>query len=317
MASGRQSVVSQNLSLKLVSLLLAILLELYFYSPDNALTVWLPATIVVRNVPQSLMFIAPRHGERGIPARISVRGPRPLIERLRTTPQQLNFDYPPGEPMVFSLSVDRHQLSLPAGVELVDVEPESIAVELDRVITRDVPVQLDLGSVVPEGYLLSESSVTPSTVALSGPEREMERLPVVRTEHIDLSEVREERALDVRLQLPEGFLKAQPDVLAAKISVKPIPAQRVFDKIPVGPHAPPGFAGTVEPSKVRATLVGPKELLDQLQNSEVELRAATNGLSEGRHETGIEADLPNGVLLFATDPKKVIVTLMKEGTGKP
>src|SRR5689334_22599536 len=104
----------ENLSLKLISLILAVMLEIYFYSPDNSLTVSLPVTVELRNVPSTMMFISPRNGERGIPARLEVRGPRPLIEQVRTANHRYVVDYPPTHPTVFSSPLDARQLWLPA-----------------------------------------------------------------------------------------------------------------------------------------------------------------------------------------------------------
>ncbi len=306
----------ENLSLKLVSLILAILLEVYFYSPDNSLTITLPASIVIKNVPASMVFVAPRHGERGIPARIALRGPRPLIERLRTVPQQFTVEYPSGSPTVFPVNVDKRQLSLPAGIELIEVEPDNLTVELDRLVTRELPLEPHLEGTLPAGYYLESSIVRPRSISISGPAKDVDHLKGLLTEKITLADATEPILREVSIAFPPSSVRVEPEVASVRLEIKPIPAERVFDKVTVRLRAPEGFAGTVEPTKVRATVIGPKEQLDGLPSVGVELRPTIEGLGEGRHEVSLVADLPEGVRLFATEPKSVVVTLVRQTPAK-
>ncbi len=302
----------EHLSLKLISLILAFLLELYFYSPDNSLTVTVPISIEVRNVPASMMFISPRNAEKGLSARIEVRGPRPLIEQVRASTQRLSIDYPPSHPPVFSAPVDTRKLWLPAGVEVLEVQPNTITIELEEIAEKELPVHIAREGELEAGYQLEGITVLPETVLVRGPESEVKPLTAVQTKPVKLEGLRETRRIDLDLLNPGRFTQLGLETVAAELRIGIIPAERSFDKIAVKVLVPDGFAGTVEPTRVKATFVGPKELLEKLSAGAIQLQADGRELPEGRHQIECKAELTDGVTLYATDPKRVNVNLVKQ-----
>ncbi|MFN8389676.1 MAG: CdaR family protein [Bdellovibrionota bacterium] len=302
----------ENLSLKLISLILAVLLELYFYSPDNSLKVSLAATVEIRNVPTSLMFISPHHAERGITARVIVRGPRPLIEQAQGGNQRFILDYPQDSPLAFSASLDPRQLTLPAGVEVLEVNPPSITFELEHVVAKDLLVDVQRVGQVPTGYQLEGIRVYPDSVTVTGPESELASLRTVKTQRLSLDDLTDTKTVELPLETPGLLSRLGVPVVKAEVRVSPIPAERAFEKVNVRVLAPYGYAGTVEPSRVKATLGGPKEALSQLSANGIELEADARALSEGKHEVDLTAELPKGLVIVATEPKKVTVNLIKQ-----
>jgi len=302
----------EHLSLKLISLILAFLLELYFYSPDNSLTVTVPITVEIRNVPVSMMFISPRNAERGIPARIEVRGPRPLIEQVRATTQRLNVDYPDSHPPVFSVPLDAHKLWLPAGVEVLEVQPNTLTVELEPIEEKELPVELVREGDLDAGYQLEGVTILPETVTITGPQSEVSPLKAIQTKPVNLRGLHETRRVDVDLTNPGRYTQLDLQTVNAELRVGIIPAEKSFDKVSVKVLAPDGFAGTVEPTRVKVTLVGPKESLEKLSSGAIQLQADGRELEEGKHQVECKAELADGVTLYSTEPKKVNVYLVKQ-----
>lgn len=302
----------ENLSLKLISLILAVLLELYFYSPDNSVTVTVPATVDIRNVPGSLTIINPRHGERGVPARIEVRGPRPLIEQVRSTTQRFVVEYPPEHPMVFTAALDHRQLWLPAGVEVLEVNPPVVNIELERLAQKQVMVELEKAGQLADGYQLDGISLTPDSISVSGPEGEVAPLKSIRTQRLNLEGISETRRFELGLVSPGQYSKLSNQTVTAEVRVSVIPAERTFEKVNVQVVSPYGYAGTVEPSRVRVVLAGPKQDLEKLSPGAIELQADGRELREGRHELNVTGNLPAGISVLSTEPKKVTVNLVKQ-----
>ena len=52
--------------LKLFSLALAVMLELYFYGPDNAIVASINAGVEIKNLDDSLMIVSPPGAREGI-----------------------------------------------------------------------------------------------------------------------------------------------------------------------------------------------------------------------------------------------------------
>lgn len=63
------------------------------------------------------------------------------------------------------------------GFEVADISPAVIQVQFDRMVTKKLPVQVDISGVsFPEGYTLERETVTPAEVSVTGPEAEMSKV---------------------------------------------------------------------------------------------------------------------------------------------
>lgn len=61
--------------------------------------------------------------------------------------------------------------------EITSFKPTSITVKFDRLMTKTLPIEVDInGLSVPEGYVVEKESVTPGEVTLTGPEIDISRV---------------------------------------------------------------------------------------------------------------------------------------------
>ncbi len=300
------------MSLKLISLILAVLLELYFYSPDNSVSVTVLGSIEVRNVPSSFMFINPPRGEKGIPARIEIRGPRPLVEQVRASTHRFEIEYPPDQPLLYTVNVDYRQLWLPPGVEVLEVSPSNLTLEFEHKVEKKLPVEVEKTGQLPPGYRLDGITVTPDSISAQGPESELGTLQSLKTQKLNLDGVTDSRKFELALDFRGKLSQLGAHAVTVEVLVSPIPGEKSFEKVSVRVLAPHGFAGTVEPSKVKVKLAGPKEALDKLTSASIELQADGRELTEGRHEVPVVGSLPPGVSVYSSEPKQVTVNLVKQ-----
>ncbi len=291
---------------------MAVLLEVYFYSPDNSVTAGLAVTLEVINVPGDLMIVSPELVDNGVPLRIDVKGPRPLIEQLRNTPYHLTVDYPAERPLFLRPNLDLRQLWLPVGVQVVSVSPNDLNIEFEPIVSKEIPVvSEDFGRPKP-GFVVSETRISPPTVRVSGAEQAVASLVEVRAEKINITDLAESREFEVPLAKTKANVRFAASSVRVHVIIEPIAGQSTFEKVGVKLLAAKGFAGTVEPSKVRLNLAGPPELLAQISPGTLELRADARALSEGRFQVRLRGNLPPGVSILSTDPDYVTVQLMKQ-----
>lgn len=135
--------------------------------------------------------------------------------------------------------------NLPRDVELLTPVPP-VRVTLSREETEDagpskvLPVLPALGNPAP-GLMLRGVQVIPTTVLVGGDEGRLEELAYLRTERIDISQLRASGKLTARLRPPEGVRLFGSDKVTVSVQVGPaIPGQAVGSGQPPEPGIAPG-----------------------------------------------------------------------------
>lgn len=310
-STKRKSILGENLSLKLISLILAVLLELYFYSADNSVKAALSASVEVKGLPENMMVVNFPNGNQVFASRVELRGPRPLIEQVRTSALKFSVEYPKDHPPIYTALLNTRQLGLPSGVEVTDVNPSTVTIEVEKTRTKEVPVTVDREGEPEKGFRLESFVIQPTTVKVSGAARVVDTLQSISTQEVDISALTETKRMEVLLQAPSPLVTVATKTASVEAKIVPIQAERVIEGINISVVAPPGFAGSVDSSKIKVTLTGPARALDALPVEAINLVADARLLSEGRHEVEISGELPEGIAVLETKPKKVIVTLVK------
>jgi len=95
-------------------------------------------------------------------------------------------DVMPGD-RVINLTPETVVVSLPTGVKLDEIQPSRIAVRIEPVEEKDIPVKAETFGEIPDGYELYSEAVTPAKVRVRGPSGFIRTLAFVPTERIDLS----------------------------------------------------------------------------------------------------------------------------------
>jgi YbbR domain-containing protein len=87
---------------------------------------------------------------------------------------------------IVQLTPDNVSVELPTGVKLEEIQPSKIAIKLEKVLERDVPVKAETEGGVAEGFEIYGSLVTPTTVRVRGPESYIKPLDSISTEKINV-----------------------------------------------------------------------------------------------------------------------------------
>ena len=237
-----------NLGLKLVALLLAVLTYLNVYT-DRPATMIVSFPIHVTDLPDSLSLSGPA------PAvlQAELRGTAKQLIRLRVTE-------PPVKISLAGVSIGRYErslgpqdLPLPAGVELqVDrmVSPRTLELQVDRRVRRTVPVAARIEGA-PAGGVLWDGryEIRPNQVTVIGPEAAVAELDSVRTEAVSVSGRRDTLEVAADLASLPDWCSAEPDHVELKIPLE----LSLVRRFPVDVEKPRNGAGfRASPSRVDA-----------------------------------------------------------------
>lgn len=299
--------------LKLISLLLALLLEVYFYSPNNSVTASVSATVEVQNLPPTMIIVDPPFAEKGIPAQVEISGPSPLVEQVKTGVNKLYVSVPPQVPSEFSAVVDPSQLRVPSGVEVLNVRPQTISFRTERVARKELLVVANKVGQPADGFKVEDVEIFPSTVVIRGPYSKVEGLRAVETQPIDISNISSSQRQEVSLKPQDPLISMGVTIVTVDVKVGAVQAERTFDHVSVKVIAPNGFAATVEPSQAAMVLAGPRHEMEKLESANLVLIADATSLGEGRHEIQLQGTFGDEVRLIKTFPEKVKAHLVKSG----
>lgn len=245
-----------NLGLKLVALLLAVLIYLNVYTER-------PATMIV-SFPIRLVDLADS---------LSLSGPAPAVVQaeLRGTAKQLirlRVAEPPVKVSLAGVGTGRYErslgpqdLPLPEGVELqVDrmVSPRTLELQVDRKVRRLLPVAARIEGVPASGVLWDgEYELRPSRVTVVGPEAAVAALDSVRVAPVSVSGRRDTVVVTGGAQSLPDWCAIEPDRVETRVPLE----QGVMRRFPVEVGPPQGGgAFKVVPARVTAVVTAPRRL---------------------------------------------------------
>lgn len=196
-------------------------------------------------------------------------------------------------------------------VQVIDFEPRVVRIQLDPLVTRDVPVQVERGTV-PVGLVVEETSVSPSSVAISGPESVVrfvsaaEARVLIQPSGIDVDQTVELRAVDV-----SGNVLTPVDVepSSARVRIR-VGSQLQTKTLPIRPVVAGSPAAGFEVGSVATTpavvlVEGEADALAGLVRIDTEAVSVAGARSD--LEASVELVLPGGVTAVGGSGARVTV----------
>ncbi|NPV53492.1 MAG: hypothetical protein HPY71_08200 [Firmicutes bacterium] len=123
----------------------------------------------------------------------------------------------------------RVEAQAPVGLSIEEIDPPEIAVELQRVVSKTIPITIAIFEFPGGGFLVSEPVAEPGQVTVTGPFSLVERVQSV-VARIDLGDkagvleqVVEPRAVDAS-GAPVESVTVHPPVVKVKAEIAPLPA---------------------------------------------------------------------------------------------
>ena len=135
---------------------------------------------------------------------VSLSGPQRKLEALG---DGLTLSVKPDNlaPGVQRAKVASHDVTLPAGVQVRDIQPNSVQFSAERSVTIAVSIDAITHGRPAPGYALRSVSVQPEQVHLVLPESQRSKVRRIATESIDLQSFRTNASICFRSAVPTSF----------------------------------------------------------------------------------------------------------------
>lgn len=251
---------------------------------------------------------------------LTVQGPQAQVRRLERQRPVIHVDLAESTEGTTTVDFGAQPIKgIPEGIRVVHYSPPSIEIRLERRMSRRVPVRVALAGEPPTGYKLLSAKAAPTTVELSGPRSLVRALTDLPTEPVDLSELKESRALSVPLNLSSRALSVDGSAsVQVSVNIEAVVADRHFPEARVELDR---RGWRTAASTAHVVLSGPVAELDRLDPAAVRVRlkvpepepaarAKVAGLGEGPGK--IEVVLPEGAGLTVKRVEPDSFTLERE-----
>ena len=230
-----------------------------------------PTTTRLTGIPLSLRFSSDAEVTNSPVAEIDViiSGDNRKIAQINKNDLVASVDLTsvlPGDRVV-QLTPENVELQLPLGVRLDEITPSRMAVRLEAVEEKEVPVQIETVGRLPDGFEVYSQVANPPRVRVRGPQSLAKTLTEISTEKIDLSEHRVDfSAKQTPLTPPNAKLTLFETAVDIYVRVGERRVERLF--------VVPLSDGTNR--RVSAVLYGPTTLLRDLKIAEMQATVSKN-----------------------------------------
>lgn len=243
------------------------------------------------------------------PQKVKVKGPQQYVK---------NVSYVQVATALENISEDE-ELNLPvqpyneAGrdVKYVTVEPQTVNVVVAVKKTKKVPVKVETKGTLANGAFLRNIEAVPNTVEIAGDEKILQSINEIKTEAIDLSEISEDKSLDVKLVLDKVSTISGSDIVAVKIGVEKLEQRNLSLDIDFI-NLEEGLKFTSNYSKASFVVSGAESIINKIKAEDIKCIVDLNELAEGLYPNlQIRVDVPEEVTIQSYSPKTVMVTIEK------
>jgi YbbR domain-containing protein len=203
---------------------------------------------------------------------------------------------------------------VPRHTEVTSIVPSQIVLDVDKNITREVPVHLIVSGDAADGYRIAATEVTPARIVLRGPSRALAHVDQVDTEPVAAAGITGDLSRNVDLMAPSSTVRLEPDEVTAKITVAEVVADKEFRQVPINVRDT-DLSYRMDPRRVNLVVRGPSLRLAKIDwKTAAYIEAA--GFGPGAYNVAVQLNLPDGVALVRQSPEKVRVKMYQEAQAR-
>jgi YbbR domain-containing protein len=295
-----------NGGLRVLSVMIAIALWVFVNAGERGSVMSLTVPISYRSLPAGMAIM----NQPPDFVTIEVAGPRTLLSLLEPERLSLRLDLRGVVPGQSDIKLYPGMFNVPRQTSVNRISPDQLSLDIDRVISRSVPIKLALDGKVADGYKVASIELRPATVSISGPSRYVSQLNQVETQPCDV------RGLNADIERSIALAEWNPAVRYSLASVEAFVdigeeiADREFKGVAVEVKDP-DYKYRVDPKRATLTIRGPTLKLSSLDAKGIAYVDAKD-LMPGSHELPLQVTLPDGMELVRQSPDKVRLRIYRE-----
>jgi YbbR domain-containing protein len=220
---------------------------------------------------------------------IVITGDRRRIDRFNSNDLVMSVDLTdikPGERIV-QLSPENVNLELPNGVKLDEIQPNKIAVRMEKVEEREVTIKPEIEGNLINGFEIYSQTVVPAKVRVRGAESFVKSLDSISTEKINVDERRDSfTARQVGLNISNPNITVLDGIVDVVFRIGEKRTERMF-VLPVETEG--------EQKKATVVLFGARSILENIQPEDLRVELVKSETGEAVPQLVFPSDLQDKI----------------------
>jgi len=298
----------ENVGLKLLSVGLAAIVFAHVVT-EKVRDLDLVVPLRLTKIPAGMTYL----GDPPDDLRIRVRGTGKQLLWLRLFKVEARVDVSDATVGRYQRAFSPSDLALPAGsdVERAEVvEPRTLSLDFDTIASRRMKVFATIVGIPASGYaVVGTPVVRPDSVQVTGARQLVEKMDVLRTASIDITNSREPTVAKVSLEERDVHVAVEPRDVMVEVPVEKLAQQR-FDRVPVEILKSSEIRRVVsDPGSGSVVVFGPESQINGLASADIHLKIDARHLRAGRYVMLPRVELAGELSAVSVDPDKFLVIL--------
>jgi len=181
---------------------------------------------------------------------------------------------------VVTLSSDNIRIPKGSGIKILRINPARVTLELERTLSREVPIVVPIRGEPPRGYEIYGKSTKPSTVVVTGPRTQVESLRDVPTEAVALNGQKQPTRFFLSLNLKDGAIRTSV-VNPVQVDIQ-IGLRRKLFTIEHVPVTIDNVAYTAAPRHISVQVLGSPDAVENLTPADFAATVETKNLDDSK-----------------------------------
>jgi YbbR domain-containing protein len=296
----------RHLGLKILAIALASLLWLTV-AGEHVVERSLRVPLEFRNIPEALEIV----GNTPDSVDVRLRGASAVLSRLQPGEIVAVLDLSGARTGSRLFHIRGDEIRAPFGVEVSQVVPATLALELEKSARRKVPVLPAIEGEPAPGFVVGRFAAEPATVEIVGPDSHVRQVAEATTEPVSVKDAKTRVRDNVTIGVVDASVRlTQAQRANVTVEIWPAPVERRMPDVPVRwRNLGAGLRAQVSPQLVHVTVRGSKDPLAALRGDSVQAFVDLAGLGSGRYNLRVQVDPADTFGVVAIDPGVVSVTI--------
>ncbi len=294
--------------IRFISLGLALVLW-YFVGGEDIVNKNVMIPVEVINLPRDLVISNQFKKE----IEVSISGPRSQVLDMGNQAISRQVDLAEATPGTMVLENSNDVITVPRGVKVLRIQPESVILSLDKMIQKQFAVKPVTNGTVAQDYILKEIRMEPDSISITGPQTVLAPFEVLNTTLIDITGLNKSTEIQVPLELDPVIVELiGATTITASLVIIEETVQKKISNLPVKVEKD-GVLQRVTPAKVSITVALPKTLIrDKVDLQSLFKVTATDEQKDGKMQVKVvpAKTFANTIPILNVEPQNV--TLIEE-----